>query len=64
MFQDVSNVDVTDEYVAFDYFGKSTNQEKVVLSTLTILQVGLHQLDFYNRRWPLILTAGKTALIT
>ena len=28
LFQDVSNVDVTDEYVAFDYFGKSTNQEK------------------------------------
>ena len=28
LFQDVSNVDVTDEYIAFDYFGKSTNQEK------------------------------------
>ncbi|CYU98262.1 hypothetical protein [Streptococcus suis] len=28
LFQDVSNVGVTDEYVAFDYFGKSTNQEK------------------------------------
>ena len=28
LFQDVSNMDVTDEYVAFDYFGKSTNQEK------------------------------------
>ncbi|HEL2737701.1 TPA: hypothetical protein UDO34_000471 [Streptococcus suis] len=28
LFQDVSNVDVTDEYVAFDYFGKSTNQRK------------------------------------
>ncbi|WP_185731172.1 hypothetical protein [Streptococcus suis] len=24
----LSNVGVTDEYVAFDYFGKSTNQEK------------------------------------
>ncbi len=28
LFQDVSNVDVTDEYVAFDYFGKSTNREE------------------------------------
>ena len=28
LFQHVSYVDVTDEYVAFDYFGKSTNQEK------------------------------------
>ena len=28
LLQDVSNIDSTDEYVAFDYFGKSTNQEK------------------------------------
>lgn len=28
LFQGVSNIDLTDEYVAFDYFGKSTNQEK------------------------------------
>ena len=24
----MSNIDFTDEYVAFDYFGKSTNKEK------------------------------------
>ncbi|HFI0694755.1 TPA: hypothetical protein ACGO4F_000820 [Streptococcus suis] len=28
LFQDVSNIDLTDDYVSFDYFGKSTNQEK------------------------------------
>ena len=28
LFHGVSNMDLTDEYVAFDYFGKSTNQEK------------------------------------
>ena len=28
LIQDVSNMDVTDKYVAFDYFCKSTNQEK------------------------------------
>ena len=28
LFKDVSNMDVTDKHVAFDYFGKSTNQEK------------------------------------
>ena len=28
LFQDVSNLDLTDECIAFDYFGKSTNQEK------------------------------------
>ena len=28
LFQDVSNMDVTDKHVAFDYFGKSTDQEK------------------------------------
>ena len=28
LFQDVSNMDVTDKHIAFDYFGKSTNQEK------------------------------------
>ena len=28
LFQDVSNMDVTDKRIAFDYFGKSTNQEK------------------------------------
>ncbi|MFM0876518.1 hypothetical protein [Streptococcus suis] len=28
LFQDVSNLDMTEEYIAFDYFGKSTNQEK------------------------------------
>lgn len=28
LFQGVSNLDLTDEYVAFDYFGKSANQEK------------------------------------
>ena len=27
-FQDVSNMDVTDKHIAFDYFGKSTNKEK------------------------------------
>ena len=27
-FQGVSNIDFTDEYVAFDYFGKNANQEK------------------------------------
>ena len=28
LFQGVSNMDVTDKYVAFDYFCKSTDQEK------------------------------------
>ncbi|MFM0796002.1 hypothetical protein P7J53_10725 [Streptococcus suis] len=28
LFQDVSNLDMTEEYIAFDYFGKSANQEK------------------------------------
>ena len=28
LFQDVCNMDVTDKHIAFDYFGKSTNQEK------------------------------------
>ncbi|HFU4000635.1 TPA: hypothetical protein ACGO3D_000731 [Streptococcus suis] len=28
LFQDVSNLDMTEEYIAFDYFRKSTNQEK------------------------------------
>jgi hypothetical protein len=28
LFQDVSNMDVTDKHIAFDYFGKSTSQEK------------------------------------
>ncbi|HEP1801998.1 TPA: hypothetical protein VB870_001741 [Streptococcus suis] len=28
LFQGVSDIDLTDEYVSFDYFGKSTNQEK------------------------------------
>jgi len=28
LFHGVSNMDLTDEYVAFDYFDKSTNQEK------------------------------------
>ena len=28
LFQDASNMDVTDKHIAFDYFGKSTNQEK------------------------------------
>ena len=28
LFQDVSNMDITDKHIAFDYFVKSTNQEK------------------------------------
>ncbi|HFI0101553.1 TPA: hypothetical protein ACGORV_001013 [Streptococcus suis] len=28
LFQDVSNINLTGEEVSFDYFGKSTNQEK------------------------------------
>lgn len=28
LFEDLSNVDATDEYVAFDYFDKSTAQDK------------------------------------
>ncbi|HFI0468787.1 TPA: hypothetical protein ACGO5G_001208 [Streptococcus suis] len=28
LFQDVINIDLTDDYISFDYFGKSTNQEK------------------------------------
>ena len=28
LFQDVSNMDVTDKHIAFDYFVKSTSQEK------------------------------------
>ncbi|HFU4000454.1 TPA: hypothetical protein ACGO3D_000549 [Streptococcus suis] len=34
LFQDVSNLDMTEEYIAFDYFGKSTNQEKGGVSYL------------------------------
>ena len=29
LFHGVSNMDFTDEYVAFEYFCKSTNQEKI-----------------------------------
>ncbi|CYW46728.1 hypothetical protein [Streptococcus suis] len=28
LFQGVNKIDLTDELIAFDYFGKSTNQEK------------------------------------
>lgn len=28
LFQGVNEIDLTDEHIAFDYFGKSTNQEK------------------------------------
>ncbi|CYU47997.1 hypothetical protein [Streptococcus suis] len=28
LFQGVNEIDLTDERIAFDYFGKSTNQEK------------------------------------
>lgn len=28
LFQGVNEIDVTDERIAFDYLGKSTNQEK------------------------------------
>ena len=28
LFQGVSNMDVTDKHIAFDYFGKSTNHKK------------------------------------
>lgn len=28
LFSDVKNLDITEDYIAFDYYGKSTNQEK------------------------------------
>lgn len=46
LFQGVNEIDLTDERIAFYYFGESTNQKKVGCFILTTLLVGPHQPNF------------------